>query len=85
MFECAFSAGVQPVSWFLLGELFPLEFRTQGTSFTTVPSYLPAFLWAKTYADLSNLIDLYATFWTYTVITFINVMPGNLNRLLKGM
>ena len=74
MFECAFSAGVQPVSWLLLGELFPLEFRAQGTSFTTAFSYLCAFLGVKTYVDLTNLFGLYGTFWTYAVITFLGVM-----------
>ena len=74
MFECAFSAGVQPVSWLLLGELFPLEFRAQGTSFTTAFSYLCAFLGVKTYVDLTNLFGLYGTFWTYAVTTFVGVM-----------
>ena len=74
MFECAFSAGVQPVSWLLLGELFPLEYRAQGTSFTTAFSYLCAFLGVKTFVDFTSLFGLYGTFWTYGGITLVGVM-----------
>jgi len=74
MFECAFSAGVQPVSWLLLGELFPLEYRAQGTSITTAFSYLCAFLGVKTFVDFTKLFGLYGTFWTYGAITFVGVI-----------
>jgi sugar porter (SP) family MFS transporter len=74
MFECAFSAGVQPVSWLLLGELFPLEYRAQGTSFTTAFSYLCAFLGVKTFVDFTSLFGLYGAFWTYGGITLVGVM-----------
>ena len=74
MFECAFGVGVQPVSWLLLGELFPLEYRAQGTSFATAFSYLFAFLGVKTFIDLNKLFGLYGTFWTYGAITLVGVM-----------
>ena len=74
LFECAFSAGVQPVSWLLLGELFPLEYRATGTSFTMAFSYVCAFLGVKTFVDLTKLFGLYGTFWTYSVITFVGVL-----------
>ena len=74
LFECAFSVGVQLVSWLLLGELFPLEYRAQGTSFTTAFSYLCAFLGVKTFVDFTKLFGLYGTFWTYGAITFVGVI-----------
>ena len=74
IFQCAFSAGVQPVSWLLLGELFPLEYRAQGTSFTTAFSYLCAFLGVKTFVDFNTVFGLYGTFWTYGVITLVGVI-----------
>ena len=74
LFECAFSAGVQPVSWLLLGEIFPLEFRATGTAITTAFSYLCAFAGVKTFVDLREIFGLYGTFWTYAVITFIGVI-----------
>ena len=73
-FECAFSAGVQPVSWLLLGELFPLEYRAQGTSFTTTFSYLCAFLGVKTFVDFTKIFGLHGTFWTYGGITLTGVI-----------
>ena len=74
LFECAFSAGVQPVSWLLLGEIFPLEFRALGTAITTAFSYLCAFLGVKTFVDFTKVFGLYGTFWTYGGITFIGVL-----------
>ena len=74
LFQCAFSAGVQPVSWLLLGEIFPLEFRALGTALTTAFSYLCAFLGVKTFVDLRELFGLDGTFWTYAVITLLGVV-----------
>ena len=74
LFQCAFSAGVQPVSWLLLGEIFPLEFRALGTAITTAFSYLCAFLGVKTFVDLRELAGLDGTFWTYAVITLLGVV-----------
>ena len=73
-FECAFSAGVQPVSWLLLGELFPLEYRALGTSVTTAFSYFCAFLGVKTFVDFTKILGLHGTFWTYGGITFTGVI-----------
>ena len=73
MFECAFSAGVQPVSWLLLGEIFPLEFRATGTALTTAFSYLCAFAGVKTFVDLREMFGLWGTFWTYAALTLLGV------------
>jgi len=73
-FEFAFSAGVSPISWLLLGEVFPLEYRAMGTAVTTAFSYLCAFLGVKTFVDFTKLFGLYGTFWTYGAITFIGVI-----------
>ena len=35
VFECAFSVGIQPISWLMVGELFPLEYRATGSALTT--------------------------------------------------
>ena len=73
MFEFAFSAGVQPVSWLLLGEIFPLEYRAIGTAITTAFSYLCAFAGVKTFVDLREALGLWGTFWTYAAITLLGV------------
>ena len=74
MFEFAFSVGVQPVSWLLLGELFPLEHRATGTATTTAFSYLCAFAGVKTFVDLREALGLWGTFWTYAAITLLGVI-----------
>ena len=74
MFEFSFSAGVQPVSWLLLGELFPLEHRATGTAITTAFSYLCAFAGVKTFVDLREALGLWGTFWTYAAITLLGVI-----------
>ena len=74
VFEFAFSTGVSPISWLLLGEVFPLEFRALGTALTTAFSYLCAFLGVKTFVDFTALFGLYGTFWTYGGITFLGVI-----------
>ena len=74
LFEFAFSTGVSPISWLLLGELFPLEYRALGTAVTMSFSCLCAFLGVKTFIDLTKLFGLYGTFWTYSSITLVGVI-----------
>lgn len=46
-----FFAGISPISWLLIGELFPLEYRGIGSSIATSFSYFCAFLAVKTFVD----------------------------------
>lgn len=51
IFTVAFSLGISPISWLLVGELFPLEYRGIGSSIATSFSYFCAFLGVKTFVD----------------------------------
>lgn len=51
VFTVAFSLGISPISWLLVGELFPLEYRGIGSSIATSFSYFCAFLGVKTFID----------------------------------
>lgn len=51
VFTVAFSLGISPISWLLVGELFPLEYRGIGSSVATSFSYFCAFLGVKTFVD----------------------------------
>jgi facilitated trehalose transporter len=51
IFTIAFSLGISPISWLLVGELFPLEYRGIGSSIATTFSYFCAFLSVKTFID----------------------------------
>lgn len=44
--------GISPISWLLIGELFPLEYRGIGSSIATSFSYFCAFLAVKTFVDI---------------------------------
>ena len=52
LFVAAFSLGLNPISWLLVGEVFPLEYRSLGTSLATAFSYVCAFVGVKTFVDL---------------------------------
>ena len=68
VFQCACNVGIQPVSWLMVGELFPLEYRATGSALTTSISYAFAFLGVKTFVDLNAAVGLYGTFWVYAGI-----------------
>ena len=70
-FLCAFSIGLSPIAWLLVGEMFPLEYRNIGPSITTAFSYICAFVGVKTFVDLRENVGLHGTFWTYSVISFL--------------
>jgi len=74
VFSCSFSVGIQPVSWLLVGELFPLQYRATGTSITTAFSYGAAALSVKTFVDLQQLLGLHGTFWTYSAISTLGIV-----------
>ena len=64
VFEFAFSTGVSPISWLLLGEVFPLEFRALGTA-------LAAVVWLKVQLENGQLMKDYKeelNKWFFSVI-----------------
>ena len=87
----AYSIGLNPISWLLVGELFPLEFRGTGTSLATGFSYICAFVGVKTFVDLRESIGMDGTFWTYAVISLFGLVfsllavPETRGRMLDEM
>lgn len=69
VFTVAFSLGISPISWLLIGELFPLEFRSLGSALATTFSYLCAFVSVKTFVDFQEALGLYGTFWLYAGVS----------------
>lgn len=61
----AFSLGISPISSLLIGELFPLEYRSTGSALTTSFSHICGFVNVKTAADIQEHIGLYGLFWIY--------------------
>ena len=73
-FASAFSLGPNPISWLLVGEMFPLEYRGLGSSLTTAFSYICAFVGVKTFVDLQEGLGLHGTFWTYAIISALGFL-----------
>ncbi|XP_062548734.1 facilitated trehalose transporter Tret1-like isoform X2 [Armigeres subalbatus] len=91
VFTVAFSLGISPISWLLIGELFPLEYRGIGSSIATSFSYFCAFLGVKTFMDFQAAFGLHGTFWLYACISCVGlffvimVVPETKGRDLEEM
>ncbi|KAL7044994.1 hypothetical protein ACKWTF_002128 [Chironomus riparius] len=73
IFTIAFSLGISPISWLLIGELFPLEYRGIGSSIATSFSYFCAFLGVKTFVDFQELLGLDGAFWLFACISCVGL------------
>ncbi|CRK93847.1 CLUMA_CG007374, isoform A, partial [Clunio marinus] len=73
IFTIAFSLGISPISWLLIGELFPLEYRGIGSSIATSFSYFCAFLAVKTFVDFQQLLGLDGAFWLFACISCVGL------------
>ena len=73
-FVAAFSLGMNPISWLLVGEIFPLEFRNVGTSLATAFSYVCAFVAVKTFVDMREHLGLHGTFWCYAAVSVVGLI-----------
>lgn len=69
VFTVAFSLGISPISWLLIAELFPLEYRGFGSAIASSFSYLCAFIGVKTFVDFQQLFGLDGAFWFYSAIS----------------
>ena len=55
VFTTALALGISPISWLLIGELFPLEYRSIGSSISVSFNYLCAFVAIKLYVDFQEV------------------------------
>ncbi|XP_075214931.1 facilitated trehalose transporter Tret1-like isoform X2 [Lycorma delicatula] len=69
VFTIAFSMGISPISWLLIAELFPLEYRGLGSALATSFSYACNFIGVKTFIDFQELFGLHGAFWLYAAIS----------------
>lgn len=73
IFTVAFSIGVGPIAWLLIGELYPLEYRGVGGAITTCFSYACAFVSVKTFVDLEAAFGLHGAFWLYALVSLLGL------------
>ncbi|CAB0031999.1 unnamed protein product [Trichogramma brassicae] len=69
VFTTALALGISPISWLLIGELFPLEYRSLGSSISVSFSYFCAFVAIKSYMDFQQALGLHGAFWFYAVVS----------------
>lgn len=69
LFVGAFSLGVNPISWLLMAEIFPLELRSTGPPLVTAFSYICAFINVKSFVDMREAIGIYGVFWTFSIVS----------------
>ncbi|XP_012285386.1 facilitated trehalose transporter Tret1-2 homolog isoform X2 [Orussus abietinus] len=68
VFTTALALGISPISWLLIGELFPLEYRGLGSSISSSFSYICAFFGIKLFMDFQQLLGLHGAFWFYAAM-----------------
>ncbi|XP_076226371.1 facilitated trehalose transporter Tret1-2 homolog isoform X1 [Nomia melanderi] len=68
VFTTALALGISPISWLLIGELFPLEYRGLGSSISTSFSYFCAFVGIKLFMDFQQMFGLHGAFWFYAAV-----------------
>ncbi|XP_017762218.1 PREDICTED: facilitated trehalose transporter Tret1-2 homolog, partial [Eufriesea mexicana] len=68
VFTTALALGISPISWLLIGELFPLEYRGLGSSISTSFNYFCAFIGIKLFMDFQQTFGLHGTFWFYAAV-----------------
>ncbi|XP_076659270.1 facilitated trehalose transporter Tret1-2 homolog isoform X1 [Halictus rubicundus] len=68
VFTTALALGISPISWLLIGELFPLEYRGLGSSISTSFSYFCAFVGIKLFMDFQQTLGLHGAFWFYAAV-----------------
>lgn len=59
VFTTALALGISPISWLLIGELFPLEYRGLGSSISTSFSYFCAFCGIKLFMDFQQVPTMF--------------------------
>ena len=74
LFSAAFSIGWGPVPWILLGELIPMHVRGIGSSLATFTNWGSAAIVAGCYFKYSNLVNLWFSWWTFSVFNFVGLI-----------
>ncbi len=74
VFVGAFSLGVNPISWLLIGEIFPLEYRHIGPPLATAFGYICAFVNVKSFVDLRDSFGLEGVFWAFSGVSALGLI-----------
>ena len=73
-FIAAFAAGMGPVPWVVISEIFPTRIRGQAMSVATLVLWASAFVVSQTFPILHQEIGSAKTFWIYAVCSLAGLM-----------
>ncbi|CAK9800036.1 Facilitated trehalose transporter Tret1-2 homolog [Anthophora plagiata] len=68
VFMVAFSIGLGPVPWMLMGELFPSETKAVASSVAVMLNWMMVFIVTKTFPTMNTELGTDMTFWIFAVI-----------------
>ncbi|CAK9830994.1 Facilitated trehalose transporter Tret1-2 homolog [Anthophora retusa] len=68
VFMVAFSIGLGPVPWMLMGELFPSETKAVASSVAVMLNWMMVFIVTKTFPTMNSELGTDMTFWIFAVI-----------------
>ncbi|MEY8042212.1 sugar porter family MFS transporter [Saccharopolyspora cebuensis] len=68
LYIAAYSAGLGPVFWVLIGEVFPPHARAVGSAASTTVNWLANFVVSLTFLTVVNSVGTGQTFWLFAVV-----------------
>lgn len=68
LFMVAFSVGLGPVPWMLMGELFPSETKAVASGIAVMVNWFLVFLVTKTFPAMNEQLGADVTFWIFAAI-----------------
>ena len=65
-------AGYGPLSWAIMGELFPSNIKSNASALTTFWCWMISFLFTKFFVNIKSLGDEWA-FWIFAIFCFLSI------------
>ncbi|XP_033208163.1 facilitated trehalose transporter Tret1-like [Belonocnema kinseyi] len=89
VYAVVFTVGVGPVSFVLIGELFPMSFKGAATAFGSAIGALFAFGGIMGYTFVNEYFGIYCSFWIYAIVCFFSslvifwITPETMGKTLE--
>ncbi|XP_014203272.1 facilitated trehalose transporter Tret1-like [Copidosoma floridanum] len=71
LFMIAFSIGMGPIPWMLMGEMFTAELKGSASSLAVTLNWFLVFLVTKTYPTLKDVFHASGAFWIFAVVMYL--------------
>jgi SP family arabinose:H+ symporter-like MFS transporter len=74
LFIAAFAAGMGPVPWVVISEIFPTRIRGGAVSIATLTLWAADFIVSQTFPILNASVGPARTFWLYGICSIIGLL-----------